>query len=102
MQNAFAVIIELHAAEGADLFHLFFAVEAEAQNVHAVFLCAARRAIAKKTQTPFDHRHISARAEDERCVFLEHPFGNLGEYGRIGPGLGMAETQLTAIGETRL
>ena len=63
---------------------------------------ARRRALAQELQAPEPLAHVGAQAEQQRRVFLPSHCSTLSGAPGIGPGLGMADRDLAAVGEAGL
>ncbi|KAG0740983.1 hypothetical protein G6F24_016846 [Rhizopus arrhizus] len=60
---------------------------------------AAGQAFAQERQAPHPLPPIQLRAEQQRRVVLEHPFEQLERSLRIGPGCGIRDRDLRAVGQ---
>jgi hypothetical protein len=63
---------------------------------------ARGRAFAQELQAPQPLAHVGADAEQQRRVFLPEPLQHLQRRARVGPGFGMADRDLPAVGEAGL
>src|SRR5262249_33517792 len=62
----------------------------------------AGKALHEEAQTPKPFADLRARAEEKRSILASEPAQDLARRGGIRPRFGMADRDLTAVGEARL
>ena len=102
MQNALGALVVLQLGALAQLLQRVAAVAAEAHDLLDVVARAGGRAFAQKLQTPQPLAGVGAQAEQQRRIFLAQPFEQLERRTGVGPGLGVADGNLSAVGEAGL
>ena len=100
MQDALRALVVLDAGVAAQLLQRAAAVGAQADDLPDVVARALGRAVAQEGQPPEPLAHIGTQAEQQRCVLLAQPLQHLERCARVGPGLGVADRDLAAVGET--
>ena len=85
-----------------DLLDEAAAFERHVDDLGGVPVGARGQAIDQEFRHPKPLMDVERRPEQKRRVAVEQPFEHLERRGRIGPGLGMADRDLSAIGEARL
>ena len=99
MQDALRALVVVDAGVAPQRLQRVAAVGAQAHDLLDVVACARRRAFTQELQAPQPLPHVGTDAEQQRCVFLAEPFQHLQRRARVGPGLGMADRDLAAVGE---
>jgi hypothetical protein len=99
VQDALRALVVGDAGVAAQLLQHVAAVGAQAHDLLDVVARARRRAFAQELQAPQPLPHVGADAEQQRRVFLAQPLQHLQRRARVGPGLGMADRDLPAVGK---
>jgi hypothetical protein len=102
MQDALCPLVVGNVARLAQLLQRVAAVGAQAHDLRDVVPRARRRALAQEAQAPQPLAHVGTHAEEQRRVFLAQPLQNLQRGAGVGPGFGMADRDLAAVGEAGL
>ena len=99
MQDALRALVVFDIAFAAQSLQRVAAVGAQAHDLLNIVARACGRAFAHERQAPQPLAHVGADAEQQRRVFLAQPLQHLQGGPRVGPGLGMADRDLAAVGE---
>jgi hypothetical protein len=99
VQDALGALLVLQAELAAHLLQRLAAVGAQAHDLLDVVPRARGGALAKEAQAPQPLLRVGAQAEEQRCVFLAQPLEHLQRCAGVGPGLGVADRHLPAVGE---
>lgn len=99
VQDALRALVVLEAGVGTQLLQHLAAVGAQAHDLLDVVPGARRRAFAQELQAPEPLAHVGADAKEQRSVFLAEPLQHLERRARVGPGFGMADGDLPAVGK---
>ena len=100
MQDAALEVVVFDARFGAQRLELIAAIERQRDDVAHIVARPARRAFAQETQAPVEQRRIPAQAKKQRRILAPHHGQRAQRCVRIGPGLGMRNGNLSAVGET--
>ena len=99
VQNALCALVVLQAGGGTQLLQHGAAVGAQTHNLLDVVPCACRGAFAHELHAPQPLPHVCPNAKQQRRVFFAQPLQDLEWRTGVGPGLGMADRDLPAVGE---
>ncbi len=102
VQDALRALVVGDAALAPQLLQRRAAVGAQAHDLTDVVPRARRRALAQELQAPQPLAQVGAQAKQQRRVFLAQPLQDLQRRARVGPGLGMADRDLAAVGKAGL
>jgi len=99
VQNALRALVVFKTQIAAQRLQSVAAVGAQAHDVPNVVARARRRAFAQKLQAPQPLAHVCAQAKEQRRIFAAQPLEQLERRAGVGPGLGVADGDLPAVGE---
>ena len=102
VQDALGTFVVGQAQVTAQLLQRVAAVGAQAHDLLDVAARACRRAFAQELQPPQPLAHVGTDAEQQRRIFPPQPLQHLQRRARVGPGLGMADRDLAAVGKAGL
>ena len=100
MQDALHALVVLEACVLPQLPQHATAVSAQFHELGDVVACPRGCAFAQEPQAPGPLARISAQSKQQRRVFPGQPLEHLQRRCRIGPGLGVAYRDLSAVGIT--
>ncbi len=100
VQDALGALVVLQAQVGAQLLQHAAAVAAQLHDLADVVAGARGCAFTQELQAPQPLAHVGTQAEQQRRVFTPQPLQQLQRRTRVGPGLGMADRHLPAVGKT--
>ncbi len=99
VQDALHALLVLDAGVRPQLLQGLAAVGAQAHDLLDVVARARGRAVAQEGQAPEPLAHVGAQAEQQGGVLPAQPAQQLQRCAGVGPGLGMADRDLPAVGE---
>jgi hypothetical protein len=99
VQDALGALVVLDADVAAQGLQRVAAVGAQAHDLFDVVACAGRCAFTQELQAPQPLPHVGPDAEQQRRIFLAQPLQHLQRRAGVGPGFGVADGDLPAVGK---
>ncbi len=99
VQDALGPLVVLDARLAAQRLQGVAAVGAQADDLADVVARACGQAFAQEAQPPQPLQPVRPQPEQQRRVLAQHPLQRLPRCGRVGPGFGVADRNLSAVGE---